>query len=265
MISSEVRANARESLRGKWGKAALLTLVYALIVYAISWVCAFIPVIGSLANIVVTVPLTYGIVVSFIKLKRNEEVGYVDFCTIGFSSFSKIWSVTLNTALKMIVPIILMIVFLVVIIFSTAGAIFSFNYTESALSYSAASGFGTVAIICSLGIMITSIYAAVKGLLYSLNNYILFDNPNMSGKEVVEQSEKLMRGNRARLFWLQLSFIGWAILASFTFGIGMFWLMPYMMVAIVVFYEDLAGSISSANKEEAKEIEDPQDNPIQGN
>ena len=89
MISSEIRANARECLRGKWGKAALLTLVFVLIIYALSLVCLFIPVIGFLAFIVVSIPLIYGMFVSFVKLKRNEEVGYLDFCTIGFSSLAK--------------------------------------------------------------------------------------------------------------------------------------------------------------------------------
>ena len=33
MTSSELRANARESLKGKWGKAALITLVYICLLY----------------------------------------------------------------------------------------------------------------------------------------------------------------------------------------------------------------------------------------
>ena len=59
----------------------------------------------------------------------------------------------------------------------------------------------------------------------------------MPSKEVVERSAELMRGNRSSLFMLQFSFIGWAILAVLTFGIGLLWLLPYMQVATVVFYE----------------------------
>ena len=32
MVASQIRASARESLSGKWGKAALLTLTYVIIV-----------------------------------------------------------------------------------------------------------------------------------------------------------------------------------------------------------------------------------------
>jgi uncharacterized membrane protein len=42
-----------------------------------------------------------------------------------------------------------------------------------------------------------------------------------------------------KLFLLDLSFIGWAILSLFTFGIGFFFLQPYVQIAHAAFYEDL--------------------------
>jgi len=48
-----------------------------------------------------------------------------------------------------------------------------------------------------------------------------------------------MKGNRGKYFSLEFSFIGWAILAAFTFGIGMLWLMPYMQIAAIYLYEHL--------------------------
>lgn len=49
----------------------------------------------------------------------------------------------------------------------------------------------------------------------------------------------MMEGNKMKLFLLDLSFIGWAILCLFTFGLGFFVLQPYMQVARAAFYEDL--------------------------
>ena len=46
-----------------------------------------------------------------------------------------------------------------------------------------------------------------------------------------------MKGKKGDYFVLMLSFIGWAILACFTFGIGMLWLYPYIQVSLVSFYE----------------------------
>ena len=50
-----------------------------------------------------------------------------------------------------------------------------------------------------------------------------------------------MTGKRGKLFCLQLSFIGWAILGVFTLGIGYLWLVPYIQFAIVAFYKFVAG------------------------
>lgn len=236
MNSSQIRANARESLKGKWGKAALLILVYSLIVWVISWVCNLIPVIGPIANFILSGTISYGILVSFVKLKRGEEVGYVDFLTLSFKSFSKIWAVYGNTILKMIIPVALLIVFVVVFTFGTAGSVTGILAGSSSVT----AGFSGVAIIGFIGYVASLIYVIVKGYLYSLTLYILYDNENMTGKEIVEESEKLMKGNRWSFFWLSLTFIGWAILATFTFGIGFLWLIPYIGVAQVCFYEALA-------------------------
>ena len=49
----------------------------------------------------------------------------------------------------------------------------------------------------------------------------------------------MMQGHKADLFWLYLSFLGWFILCCFTFGIGFFWLEPYVSASMAAFYDDL--------------------------
>ena len=63
------------------------------------------------------------------------------------------------------------------------------------------------------------------------------NNIQMSNIISKEESEKLMAGKRGKLFCLQLSFIGWAILAIFTLGIGYLWLAPYIQFATIAFYK----------------------------
>ena len=53
----------------------------------------------------------------------------------------------------------------------------------------------------------------------------------------------MMRGNKWKFFCLNLSFIGWAFLCVFTFGIGLLWLMPYMENAFIAFYDIANGSL----------------------
>lgn len=247
MVASQIRANARESLTGKWGKAALMTLTYAIIVWVISFVCNLIPVIGPIVLFVISTPISYGLLVSFMKLKRGEEVGYTDFLSNGFSSFGRVWGVIGNTILKMILPVCLVIIFAILMVVGLGGSIFSMAsysmgiFNSATAAASATSGFGFLGIVGFIGYIASLIYTVVKGYLYSLSYYILNDNSDMNGKQVVEESERLMRGNRWSFFWLGLTFIGWAILAAFTFGIGMLWLMPYMMVAMICFYENISG------------------------
>ena len=42
-----------------------------------------------------------------------------------------------------------------------------------------------------------------------------------------------------KMFLLDLSFIGWAILCCFTLGIGFLFLAPYVEASHAAFYEDL--------------------------
>lgn len=48
---------------------------------------------------------------------------------------------------------------------------------------------------------------------YSMAFYILADNPELSAMECLRRSKIMMRGNKGYLFGLNLSFIGWALLA----------------------------------------------------
>lgn len=238
MTSSQLRANAREALKGKWGKAALITLIYVIVTFVIQFVLSFIPVFGSIALFVISMPLSYGLLVTFVKLKRSEEVSYTGFFNFGFSQFSKVWSVFGNMVLKLIVPLILLVVSIMLMVFGGAGAIVGAAFNTA----SATAGFSGITIIGLIGYIASLIYLVVKGYLYSLSYYILNDNPDKSGKEIVEESEKLMQGNRWNFFWLGLTFIGWTILSAFTLYIGILWLMPYIMVTFVCFYESLAGT-----------------------
>ena len=242
MLASETRKLAREALAGKWGKAALLTLVYMLIVGVISFVLNLIPGIGSIAYTVVEIPIMFGFIATLMKLKRGEEVSYTEFLTDGFNSFASAWKVTLWTIVKMLIPFIVLIVSIVVLGIGSgltvAGA--------AASSYSAAGTGGAVIVISIIAMIVASIWLTIKSYSYQLVYYLLFDNPTKDAKEIVEESEKLMNGNRWRLFCLELSFIGWIILSGFTFGIGMLWLLPYMTIAQIVFYEVLVGKKSDA-------------------
>ena len=188
MIASEIRANARKSLTGKWGKAALMVLAYMLIIWVISFVCGLIPVIGPIVLFVISTPISYGFIASFMKLKRGEEVGYVDFLNNGFSSFGKVWSIVGHTILKMIIPVCLYILSIILTVGTTVFNSINDLTTSSASITTAGSGF--IAMISTILMIVAVIYLTVKSLLYVLSNFILHDNPDMTGKQIVEESER---------------------------------------------------------------------------
>lgn len=77
----------------------------------------------------------------------------------------------------------------------------------------------------------------VKAYAYSMAYYIKRDNPAYDWKQCIDESKARMDGHKWELFCLHFSFIGWALLCIFTFGIGYLWLVPYMQTADANFYE----------------------------
>jgi uncharacterized membrane protein len=72
--------------------------------------------------------------------------------------------------------------------------------------------------------------------------YILAENPEISTHDAFAWSRDMMRGNKFRLFKLELSFVGWIFLSMFTFGIGALFLAPYTAAAYAEFYMEVSGS-----------------------
>ncbi len=245
MTSSEFRAEARRNLTGKWGKAALISLAYFFITFILGFIQglfkegSFLNSLMTLVNFIIEVPLSLGLVIAFVKLYNNAEVKAFDFLTSGFNNFSKSWGIFFQTLLKVLIPIILVIVSIIILFLGLGGSIYSAAALASGGSSSSAF-FYVILAIGLIGYIASIIWAATKSYYYLLAPIIVAERPELSAKEAVEESEKLMNGNRAKLFWLQLSFIGWSILCAFTFGIGFLWLAPYIQFASIAFYKKLA-------------------------
>ena len=82
---------------------------------------------------------------------------------------------------------------------------------------------------------------------------------NLSIPELLKKSEELMMGHKMDYFLLNLSFIGWILLAIPTLGLIMIWVGPYMSVSQAKFLNDVkekvAGTAPAAEvKEEKTEV-----------
>lgn len=259
MKISKIRKEARESLKGKWGKAALITLVYMAISFVVIWAQRLVREESAIydiidwAYILINVPLSFGFLISFIKLKRGEEVKSFDFFKEGFSKFKKSWGIRLHTWLKLLLPTIFLVI-TIIPLYVILLLIFLGFLENIAINLGITLSFDTSILktftdilpqllyllpIFIVLLIVGIIYMIRKSLLYVLAYNISYDNPEFSSKECVLKSAELMKGNRWKYFLLELSFVGWAFLAAFTWGIGLLWLTPYMKISSICFYEKL--------------------------
>lgn len=77
-------------------------------------------------------------------------------------------------------------------------------------------------------------------LLLSQIYYLMLDFPEYTAAQLIKKvAPKLIKGNKARLFYIQLSFIPLMLLCLLSCGIGFLWLYPYMQATYANFYLDL--------------------------
>lgn len=76
----------------------------------------------------------------------------------------------------------------------------------------------------------------VKSYSYAMAPYIMQDDPSKGWNQCITESRQMMKGHKAQLFWLDVSFIGWIIVSCLTGGIGFIFLAPYKRQAYANFY-----------------------------
>ncbi|MGN1411302.1 MAG: DUF975 family protein [Oscillospiraceae bacterium] len=73
----------------------------------------------------------------------------------------------------------------------------------------------------------------IKAYSYSMSFYLLHDHPEWTPSQCIEESQRIMNGNKGNLFELQLSFIGWAILGALVISI-LFTVLSFMGLPTIV-------------------------------
>lgn len=122
-------------------------------------------------------------------------------------------------------------------------------------------------VILILGIFMDSIFMIILGglaviggavvsmillLRYAVIFLLLVDNPHMKMLEAFKESSRLMHGNKGRLFYINLSFLGLCLLSILSCGIGMLWITPYMAQTNVSFYQEITGELDKKAEPDSK-------------
>ena len=202
MYSANFRKQAREKLAGKWGKAVLITLAFISISIVLSFIEQRLPkslmLIFSIVELIIEIPLSYGLIVSFLKLYNGEEVSAYDFTSSAIANFSRAWGVFFRTLLKLLLPICLLIVSIVLIGmgvgFASASQLLS---TDSAQTLSSVAGsFSFIALLGVIGYIASIIWLIIKSYSLQLAQYIAIENESMSCADAVQKSQDLMIGKK---------------------------------------------------------------------
>ena len=96
-----------------------------------------------------------------------------------------------------------------------------------------------MSILICLWSLLLVIPGIIKSFSYAMTPFIVEEYPELSATEAIHRSRMMMRGHKFDLFWLLLSFIGWAFLCLLTAGIGFIWLIPYVETSVAGFYEEV--------------------------
>ena len=106
----------------------------------------------------------------------------------------------------------------------------------------------------------------IKHYSYGMTFYIAKDHPELGADDCIEESKKMMYGHKMRLFLLDLSFIGWALLCILTLGIGLLWLYPYIETSHAIFYKELKAELYPEMEDAGSTVaEDYADNGMEFN
>lgn len=98
-------------------------------------------------------------------------------------------------------------------------------------------------ILSAIGCMFFLIPGLVLAYRYRLAIYVMFDHPEYSAVQCMRESGNMMKGNKWRLFKLDLSFIGWIIADQFItvmfVPVLSIWIQPYRGISNAIFYNEL--------------------------
>lgn len=95
-----------------------------------------------------------------------------------------------------------------------------------------------IGLFTSLWTLLFIVPGIIAAISYSMSQYIFIDGEE-DAMECIRKSKKMMDGYKADYFVFNLSFIGWILLAIPTFGLIFIYLIPYMSVSQVLYYEEL--------------------------
>tara|TARA_B100000085_G_scaffold273129_1_gene288322 strand:+ start:144 stop:929 length:786 start_codon:yes stop_codon:yes gene_type:complete len=251
-----LRSEALASLNNdKWGISIGAFLIYVIVTSAVG----LIPIIGGLGQLILAGPFLVGYYYFFLKVSREDSVDIEDLF-IAFKSKNQFLASLVSYILFILLIFPVLGIGLTLWAFLVLGRETFIHFIDKISEWSEKLNPANLqsdlplydpALTDALSpeinwaflllgaipfILVPAIYVTLS---FSQTWFIIANDENISGYNALKESWNLMRGKRLKLFLLELSFIGWAILSVLTLFIGFIFLAPYVQTSYAKFYDNL--------------------------
>lgn len=196
MNTAELKANAKEQLRGKWAVAIATVLV---------------------ANILIDSDVMYKVSEKFGLIGLSISCSLISLFLGGVISVG-LCKFLLDMTTKREEPR-----------FETLFSQFNIYLKTLGLNI-------LITLSVCIGTILFIVPGIIVGLMFSQSYYILSEDPRKSITQCIKESVDMMNGHKWDLFYLELTFIGWWLLTAITVGIAGLWVAPYVKVTETNFY-----------------------------
>ena len=242
----EIKQKAKEIIKGKMWDIWKPLLIFLLILFVFVFIFVSFKIVeqSNLLGVILIFILcivvfifTLGYFSYIMKLIRGQEYSISDL----FSFYKQ--KLGLSVLTQIVVSVIIYICSLIgtiafsVIFLPALVDVITFMTDISTISYN-------TLIITLVGKFLFSLLffipAVVVSLGYSMIHFLLIEsNGNEKVINIVKNSWNLMKGHKWNYFVFILSFILWNLLGIITFGVAFIYVLPYLSVSHVLYYEEL--------------------------
>ena len=257
MKITEIKKDAKIKLTGNYFKCCSSSLLYFLLVTLITFLQSL--AANKISNSIVLALVqaiflliswifSYGIISNLLELVDIKTNSITDFINIALLNSVKTTKIGFRIIIKILAPLL---IFIFSLLFWAGTYMAKINKTNF-LCFN--KDLVLLATCILIGAFIVFLYFIIK---YSLVDYTFYNNPEMTEKDIVEKSKKLMKGNLLKYVGLLLSFFHWFLIgALILLVLNIFIESRFLTPFMIFFYSLLRPYIVVSKQEFYRELDD---------